>query len=184
LAVHKRGAVTEAGMDTLDLALFILQVAVGLTFAAHGAQKLFGWWDGPGMTGWEGAMDRMGFRPPRVFAWISALVEFVGGLMLAVGVLTPLVAAVIVAQAVVIIGRAHWTNGFFNQRSGIEYPLLLGAGAAAIGLGGPSALSVDAASGFVVDPTLRVLLVVAGIAAGLIVLTIPRLGTRTRTTNA
>ena len=80
-------------MDTLDLALFILQLAIGLTFAAHGAQKLFGWWEGPGIAGWEGAMHRMGFRPPRVFAWISAMVEFVGGLMFAVGLLTPLVAA-------------------------------------------------------------------------------------------
>ncbi len=171
-------------MDTLDLALFILQLAIGLTFAAHGAQKLFGWWEGPGIAGWEGAMHRMGFRPPRVFAWISAMVEFVGGLMFAVGLLTPLVAAALVAQAVVIIGRAHWTNGFFNQRSGIEYPLLLGASAAAIGLAGPSAISVDAAFGFVVDPTMRVVLIVAGIVAGLVVLTIPRLGTHTRPTSA
>jgi putative oxidoreductase len=98
--------------------------------------------------------------------------------MLAIGFLTPLVAAAIVAQAVVIIGRAHWANGFFNQRSGIEYPLLLGAGAAALGLAGPSVLSVDSALGFVVDPTIRVALVVAGIIAGLVVLTIPRLGTQ------
>ena len=104
--------------------------------------------------------------------------------MLAVGLLTPLVAAVIVAQAVVIIGRAHWANGFFNQRSGIEYPLLLGAGAAAIGLAGPSALSLDAALGFAVDPTLRVALVIAGIVAGLVVLTIPRLATHSRPTSA
>jgi len=171
-------------MDTLDLALFILQIAVGLTFAAHGAQKLFGWWEGPGMAGWETAMHRMGFRPPRLFAWVSALVEFVGGLMLAIGFLTPLVAAAIVAQAVVIIGRAHWANGFFNQRSGIEYPLLLGAGAAALGLAGPSVLSVDSSFGFVVDPTIRVGLVVAGIIAGLVVLTIPRLGTQARSTSA
>lgn len=171
-------------MDTLDLALFILQLAVGLTFAAHGAQKLFGWWDGPGMAGWEGAMGKMGFRPPRLFAWVSALVEFVGGLMLAVGLLTPLVAAVIVAQAVVIIGRAHWANGFFNQRSGIEYPLLLGAGAAALGLAGPSALSIDGAIALVVDPTVRVALVIAGIVAGLVVLTIPRLATQSRPTSA
>ena len=171
-------------MDTLDLALFILQTAVGLTFAAHGAQKLFGWWEGPGMAGWEGAMHRMGFRPPRLFAWVSALVEFVGGLMLAIGFLTPLVAAAIVAQAVVIIGRAHWANGFFNQRSGIEYPLLLGAGAAALGLAGPSVLSVDSALGFVVDPTIRVALVIAGIVAGLVVLTIPRLRAQTRPTSA
>jgi putative oxidoreductase len=171
-------------MDTFDLAFFILQVTVGLTFAAHGAQKLFGWWGGPGLVGWAGAMEHMGFRPAPLFAWLSALVEFVGGLMLAVGVLTPFVAAALVAQAVVIIGRAHWTNGFFNQHSGIEFPLLLAAGAAAVGIAGPSAISVDARLGFVVDPSIRIALVIAGFVVGLLVLTIPRIASQTRPTNA
>src|SRR4029079_17469067 len=90
----------EERMDTLDLALFILQIAVRLTFAAHGAQKLIGWWEGPGMAGWETAMHRMGFRPPRLFAWVSALVEFVGGLMLAIGFPTALVAGTVLGHSV------------------------------------------------------------------------------------
>ncbi len=166
-------------MNAIDLSLLILQLGVGLTFAAHGAQKTFGWWGGPGLSGWEGAMERMGFRPTRLFALISALVELVGGLSLAVGFLTPFVAAVLVAQTVVIIGHVHLANGFFNARSGIEFPLLLGIGAAAVGLGGPSGVSVDAALGLVVDPAGRVLLLVAGLVAGLIALAIPRMGSRT-----
>ena len=109
-------------MGANELSLFILQLAVGLTFAAHGAQKVFGWWGGPGLTAWEGAMSHMGFRPARLFGTVSALNELVGGLLLAVGFLTPLVAAVLVAQTVVIIGKVHLQHGFFNTKSGIRVP--------------------------------------------------------------
>src|SRR3954452_20223603 len=139
-------------MTPIDLSLLILQLGVGLTFAAHGAQKVFGWWGGPGLAGWEGAMNHMGFRPARLVAVVSAGAEVVGGLLLAVGFLTPVVAALLIAQTVVIIGQVHLANGFFNSKSGIEFPLLLGAGAAAVGLGGPSAVRVDAAVGLSLDP--------------------------------
>src|SRR5262245_964119 len=145
-------------MNPIDLALLILQLGVGLTFAAHGAQKAFGWWGGPGLAGWEGAMAHMGFRPARLFAVVSAGVELVGGLFLAAGFLTPLAAAALLAQTVVIIGQVHWAHGFFNTRSGIEFPLLLGIGAAAVGLGGPGALSVDVALGLAVEPVIGGLL--------------------------
>jgi len=165
-------------MNEIDLALLLLQLGVGLTFAAHGAQKVFGWWGGPGFAGWEGAMRHMGFQPARLFALASALVELVGGLLLAAGFLTPFVAAALVAQTVVIIGQVHWANGFFNTRSGIEFPLILGIGAAAVGLGGPGGVSADAVLGLSVAPTLRGALLVAGLAAGLIAVAIPRLGAR------
>jgi putative oxidoreductase len=169
-------------MNPIDLSLLILQLGVGLTFAAHGAQKAFGWWGGPGLAGWEGAMHHMGFRPARLFAPLSAGVELVGGLLLAVGFLTPLVAAVLLAQTVVIIGQVHWANGFFNQKSGIEFPLLLGVGAAAVGLGGPSAVSVDGALGVSLDSTVTAVVLGLGILAGLVALAIPRLTARTHVT--
>ena len=165
-------------MNAMDLSLLILQLGVGLTFAAHGAQKVFGWWGGPGLARWEGAMAHMGFRPARLFAIVSALAELAGGVALAVGIVAPVVAAVLVAQTVVIIGHVHWANGFFNSKSGIEFPLVLGAGAAAVGLGGGSAVSLDGALGLAIDPTIRVLLLVGGLVGGLIVLAIPRLGAR------
>ena len=165
-------------MNTIDLSLLIVQLGVGLTFAAHGAQKMFGWWGGPGFAGWEGAMQRMGFRPARLFAVTSAGIELVGGLLLAVGFLTPLVAAVLVAQTVVIIGQVHWEHGFFNSKSGFEFPLILGLGAVAVGLGGPSAISLDGALGWAVDPALRGLLLVLGLIAGLVTLQVPRLEAR------
>ena len=123
-------------MDTLDFALLILRLGVGLTFAAHGAQKVFGWWGGPGFENWQGAMAHMGFRPARVFASVSAGVELVGGLLLAVGFLTPLAGAALIGQSVVIIGQVHWQNGFFNTGGGIEFPLTLGVATAAIVLVG------------------------------------------------
>ena len=165
-------------MGTIDFSLLILQMGIGLTFAAHGAQKVFGWWGGPGLAGWEGAMAHMGFRPARLFAVTSALTELGGGLLLAVGLLTPLAAAALVAQAVVIVGHVHWQNGFFNSRSGIEFPLLLGLGAAAVGLAGGSAVGVDSFVGFTLVPAVDVAVVAAGIVAGLVALAVPRLGSQ------
>jgi putative oxidoreductase len=165
-------------MNPIDLSLLILQLGVGLTFAAHGAQKVFGWWGGPGLTGWEGAMQHMGFRPARLFAVVSAGVELVGGLLLAVGFLTPFVVAVLLAQTVVIIGQVHWAHGFFNSKSGIEFPLLLGVGAAAVGLGGPSALSADAALGLSLAPAATGILLALGVLAGFATLAIPRVTAR------
>jgi putative oxidoreductase len=169
-------------MNAMDLSLLILQLGVGLTFAAHGAQKVFGWWGGPGLARWEGAMGHMGFRPARLFGIVSALAELAGGVALAVGILTPVVAAVLVAQTVVIIGHVHWANGFFNAKSGFEFPLVLGAGAAAIGVSGAGSVSVDAAIGLALDPTARVALLVAGLVVGLVTLAIPHLGSRTHAT--
>jgi putative oxidoreductase len=165
-------------VNAIDLSLLILQLGVGLTFAAHGAQKLFGWWGGPGIAGWQGAMEHMGYRPARLFAVVSTLVELVGGLVLAAGLLTPLAAAALLAQTVVIIGEVHWANGFFNTKGGFEFPLVLGTGAAAVGLGGPSAISADAALGISFDPAVRVALLVLGIVAGFVALAIPRLSSR------
>jgi putative oxidoreductase len=171
-------------MNTIDISLLILQLGIGLTFAAHGAQKVFGWWGGPGLAGWEGAMAHMGFRPARFFAVSSAFTELAGGLLLAIGLLTPLAAAALVAQAVVIVGHVHWSNGFFSSRSGIEFPLLLGLGAAAVGLTGSSAVGVDSFMGFAFAPSVRVALVVAGVIAGLVALAVPRLGSQRAPTSA
>ncbi len=72
------------------LGLLVLRLVVGLIVAAHGAQKLFGWWGGPGMTGWTAAMTRMRVRPAVAWAWMSAIAELGGGLLFALGFLSPL----------------------------------------------------------------------------------------------
>jgi len=75
---------------SIAFGLLILRLVVGLTVAGHGAQKLFGVWGGPGMNGWTQVVQRLRMRPARPLAWIAALSEFGGGLLLALGLLSPL----------------------------------------------------------------------------------------------
>ena len=169
-------------MTTYDLAILLLGLAVGLTFAAHGAQKAFGWWGGPGMAGWQGAMDQMGFHPARLFAIVSMGAELIGGLFLAVGFLVPLAAAVLVAQTIVIILQVHLPKGFWSAKGGFEFALQLGVGALVLGIVGRGALSLDNALGLSLSSTARVELILLGLLAGLVAYAIPRLGSRTPTT--
>ncbi|HET9682028.1 MAG TPA: DoxX family protein [Candidatus Limnocylindrales bacterium] len=156
-------------MHATDIGLLALRLAVGLTFAAHGAQKSFGWWAGPGPRRWRGAMASMGFTPPGLFAAISMGVELVAGLLLAVGLATPLAAAALVAQSVVIVGRAHWAKGFFNAAGGYEYPLVLGIVAAVVGFLGAGRVSLDEVIGLHPEIKVRAVLLVIGLLAGLVV---------------
>jgi putative oxidoreductase len=165
-------------MATVDVALLILRVGVGLIFAVHGAQKLFGLWSGPGFAGWTAAMERMGYRPAPAFAAASGLIELAGGLLLAVGLFTPIAAFVLVAQSVVIIGAVHWRSGFFNKDGGYEFPLALATGVVAILFAGPGALSLDAVIGFALAPEVRGTLLVVAIAGGLAALAVPVLTSR------
>ena len=164
-------------MDASDLGLLLLRLVVGLTFAAHGAQKAFGWWHGPGWAGWQNAIGRMGFRPIGLFATLSVAAELLGGVFLALGMVTPLAAAILVAQSVVIIIKVHAPSGFWNKSSGIEFPLALGTAALVIGLTGPGTMSFDAVEGLATSDTVRIVLVVAGIVCGAIALAVPTAAT-------
>lgn len=125
--------------------ILILRLVIGLTVAAHGAQKLFGWWGGPGMKGWTGAMNRMRIRPAAPWAWMSALAEFAGGLGLALGFLNPLASFAIAGSMIVAIALVHLPKGFFIGKGGYEYNLAILAAAAAVALTGPGAYSLDGA---------------------------------------
>jgi putative oxidoreductase len=162
-------------MTTTDLAFLLIRLAVGLTFAAHGAQKAFGWWGGPGPDRWAGLVERMGFQPIGLFWAVSIAAELAGGLLLAFGLFTPLAAAILVAQSIVIVVQAHGPKGFFNSNGGYEFPLVLGIAAAAICIAGPGGASLDAALGLSLAAGVRVGLVFAAVAAGVVALLIPRL---------
>ena len=166
-----------SAMTTYDLAVLLLGLTVGLTFAAHGAQKAFGWWGGPGMAGWEGAMTHMGFTPARAFALVSMGAELIGGLFLAIGFLTPFAAAVLVAQSTVIILHVHLSKGFWSAKGGIEFALQLGVGALVLGLLGRGALSLDGVLGLNLASSARVEVLLLGLAAGLASVAVPKLGT-------
>jgi len=163
------GTETLAIMDT-DLGLLLLRLGVGLTFAAHGAQKAFGWWGGSGWMGWQAVVERMGFRPVPLFAALSVGAELFGGLSLALGLLTPLAATVLIGQAVVIIFKAHLPRGFWNRDNGFEFPLALAAGAVALGLTGPGAFSLDGLAGLSFGGDVRLGLVFVGLVGGAIAL--------------
>jgi putative oxidoreductase len=162
-------------VHSIDLAILLIRLAVGLTFAAHGAQKAFGWWGGPGLAGWRGAVTSMGFRPVELFVGASIVAELVGGLMLAAGILTPAAAALLVAQSVVIIFKVHWSKGFFSSKGGFEFAFVLGMGAVAIGVAGPGQVSFDQLIKLEPATTVRGVLLVIGALGGLVSLAVPRL---------
>jgi putative oxidoreductase len=131
----------------MSIGLFLLRLVVGLTFAAHGGQKLFGWFEGGGIGATASAMEQMGFRPGRLNAFLSGLAEFGAGLALALGLFTPVAAGVAVAVMLVAGVGVHLRNGFFLQKGGVEYVLVLGVSALSLAFTGPGTLSLDHALG-------------------------------------
>src|SRR5438093_4811227 len=100
------------GRPTMSIGLLILRLVVGVTLAAHGAQKLFGWFGGYGIAGTGQFLEQLGFRPGRLHAAQAGIAELLGGLFLATGLLTPAAAAAVVAVMVVAAVSAHLKNGF------------------------------------------------------------------------
>jgi putative oxidoreductase len=131
----------------METGLLVIRVIVGLTLAAHGAQKLSRAFGGHGIAAAGGLFEKLGFRPGRLFATLAGLGEAAGGLALALGVLVPFASAAIVATMLVAIVGVHLEKGFFAQNQGYEYPLILGAVAAGLAFTGPGRLSVDEALG-------------------------------------
>jgi len=130
-------------MSTAAFGLLILRLVVGLTVAAHGAQKLFGWWGGPGMSSWTQVVKRLRIRPARPWAWVAALSEFGGGLLLAVGLLSPLGSLAIIGAMIVAIVTVHLSKGFWVGKGGYEFNLAIIGGATAIAFTGPGTYSLD-----------------------------------------
>lgn len=129
----------------MDAGLLLVRVVLGLLMAAHGAQKLFGWFGGYGLAGTGGFFESLGFRPGRFFAAAAGTTEFVGGLLLVLGLLGPLGPALIVSVMIVAMATVHWPNGLFSQNNGIELPLLYTVTAVGLALAGFGAYSLDSA---------------------------------------
>ncbi len=154
---------------SLSLGLLILRLVVSLTLAAHGAQKLFGWWGGPGMTGWIDTVTKLRIRPAAPWAWVAALSEFVGGLLLALGLLSPLGSLAIAGSMLVAVATVHWSRGFWTTKGGYEFNLTLLAAVTAIALAGPGRYSLDQAIGFHLPEPISVIVGAIAVIAGVVV---------------
>lgn len=158
-----------------DLFLLVLRVATGLIVAAHGAQKLFGWWGGPGYAGFRGGMGYMGLKPAGFWAAMGIATELGGGLLLAVGLFNPLGALGVVAAMLTAIFLVHFPK-FFTTNNGSEFPLILLINGLILGFAGSGAYSLDALLGIALPTTLYwygLGLVVIGTIAALVTRTPP-----------
>ncbi|WP_026344063.1 DoxX family protein [Nocardia sp. BMG111209] len=144
------------GLLATDLGLLVLRVVIGVIMAAHGAQKLFGWFHGNGLSATARYFTAQGYPAGKTMAVIAGLSEALGGLGLILGLLTPLAAAAVIG---VMINAMATKHGFFAPR-GYEYELALLAAAVALALTGPGRLALDQAL-----PILRIRRLVYGIAA-------------------
>lgn len=126
--------------DAVSLGTLIVRVAIGLTMAAHGYGKFFRGGRIPGTAGW---FDSMGMRPGKVHALLAASTEVGAGLLLALGLFTPLAALAFVALMLVAGYTVHRENGFFIVSEGWEYNFILAVVAVGIATTGPGEYSLD-----------------------------------------
>lgn len=149
----------------MDIALLLVRM-IGLGMAAHGAQKLFGWFGGYGIVGTSGWLESIGYRPGKLFAAAAGISELIGGLLLVLGFGGPLGSLLIIAAMVVAIG-VHWENGFFVTGQGYEPALLYVVIALSVAFQGFGAYSIDALIGLHVTPLVSWAFVGLGVLGGL-----------------
>ncbi len=131
-------------MELIDLGLLVLRVVLGLSVAAHGAQKLFGWFGGYGIAGTGGWLESIGVKPGKLAAFLAGFGEFFGGLLLVAGLFTTFAGVAVALVLIVAIATAHKGKGFWNTNGGSELPVLIIASAIALALTGAGEFSVDA----------------------------------------
>ncbi|MEV4240172.1 MULTISPECIES: DoxX family protein [unclassified Nocardia] len=124
-----------------DIGLLVLRVVFGGLLAAHGAQKLFGWFSGMGWSANAAAFDSMGYNPGKLFGTLAGLSEFTGGILLLLGLLTPLASAIVLGTMINAV-NATWGGGLLTGK-GYETPLLFAAVGAAVAFTGPGKFSLD-----------------------------------------
>jgi putative oxidoreductase len=153
----------------MNAGLLAIRLVFGLMMAAHGSQKLFGWFGGHGLAALSGMFESLGFRPGRFFAGAAALAEVGGGVLMALGLLGPIGPALMLSVMIVAAISVHWPHGLFAASNGIELPLLYAAVAAGLTLTGPGAMSLDTWLGLasVWTPALARTALAAGVVLGL-----------------
>lgn len=157
--------------DAINLALFVLRVAAGAVMLAHGINHVF---RGGKIAGTGRWFESLGMKPGVLHAWLASLTEIGAGVLLLVGLLTPLAGAGIVGVMLVAWITNHRTNGFFIFRpgEGWEYVMTLTVVGLVIATLGAGEWSLDEAldlrSDWMGAPGLVTALVGAGGAAALL----------------
>jgi putative oxidoreductase len=128
----------------INIGLLIIRLVIGVLFVGHGAQKLFGWFGGYGIKGTGGWFESIGIKPGVTMALLAGLAELLGGLLFALGLLTPLAGIMIAGTMVMAIAKVHAPNGLWSTANGYEYNLTLLAVAIGVALIGPGQYALDA----------------------------------------
>jgi putative oxidoreductase len=167
--------------QAVGVGILIARLVVGLVMAAHGAQKLFGWFGGYGLNATGEFMVQLGFRPGRTFAAAASIGEITSGLLIAFGLLGPVGPALMISVMIVAAISVHWQNGLFAQTNGIEVPLLYATAGFALAFIGFGPYSLDAVLGIAGRWTLSTTLIVLalGVTGGFLNLAARRRGATT-----
>jgi putative oxidoreductase len=128
----------------ISIGLLIVRVVVGLLMAAHGTQKLLGWFGGYGLQKTGDFFAQLGFRPGRAFAAAASLAEVTSGLLLTLGLFGPIGPALMISVMIVAAVTVHWGHGLFATTNGVEVPLLYAVAALGLALTGFGPYSLDA----------------------------------------
>ena len=126
-----------------SLGLLVIRLVIGLTFAAHGTQKVLGWFGGYGIEGTAGFFESIGLKPGKTLAMLAGAGELLSGLFFAAGLLTPLAAAAMVVIMLVAIKTVAGQNGYWATANGSEYNIAIIAVAIGVALTGPGAYALD-----------------------------------------
>lgn len=130
-----------------DFGLLVSRLTVGLSYASHGAQKAFGWFEGPGPRGAAGFMESLGLKPGEKYATTASYGELAAGALIALGLGGPLGPAILISGMIVAQTTVHAKNGFFAAKGGVEVGVLYAAAALAYASAGYGDLSLDRALG-------------------------------------
>ncbi len=129
-------------MDYASIGLLVIRLVFGLTFAAHGAQKLFGWFGEYGIEGTGGFFESVGIKPGKPMAALAGVSEVAGGLLFALGLFVPVAAALIVSTMLVAIVKVTGKNGYWITAEGYEYSVAIIAVSVGVALTGPGAYAL------------------------------------------
>lgn len=156
-----------------DIGLLLLRLGIGAAVFAHGAQKVFGLWGGPGITAFAGSLSSYGYQQAMTLSWVTGVTELIAGAFVVLGVVTPLAAAAVLAIMInaVLVKLGHGV--FVSGSSGgdaLEYSVVLGLGAACLVFTGPGRIALDNGRAWHRRPaSWGVLALVIGIAAAVLV---------------